>query len=520
MTNIDLLYPGEEYKNFNLSEFSFIDELDLYDILGLNKNSFELTRYFTKSKETIEYRNDILSDFAKNECLPNLEEIIKLIDVIIETRESKKQVSELISILYIVFEIENYIILIEYLNKFLNQYNFSSAALTGLKEYTGNIFSSEEYINLKNNLKNFRIAFDNVKSITVGINFDENFKPYEAGVVSINQSNYRSGNLIDRILSLDIKDDGYRCLTPLSPVRGDVKDNYSLIAAFNNALENIIKNNLKSWQPMVKKYVAENTDYFIKMSKDLQFYRALLKYIGRCKENNLDIVKPDIVSDNMNVNLKKIYFIKIALNSDEIVYNNIEFDISGQIYILTGPNQGGKSVFLKAIGINQALFQLGCFVNASKADMKIYSNILIYLTKNNEKSIGYGHLGEECSAVSKLLKHAGKNCLFLFDEAFSSTSASDQCYISREVLTALSKLRCYGLFITHNYDIYEKINENAANLNYGDSRFDSLTALMDESENAKRSYKIVKKIPDKNSFAADIAKKYNLQCEDILRGVL
>ena len=156
MTSIDLLYPGEEYRNFNLSEFSFIEELNLYDILGLNKNSFDLRQYFTKSKETIKYRNDILSDFVKNGCLAELEEIIKLIGAIIEARESKKQVSELISVLYSAFEIENYIILIEYLNKFLNRHKFSSAALADLKAYSEKISGSEEYINLKKNLKSFR----------------------------------------------------------------------------------------------------------------------------------------------------------------------------------------------------------------------------------------------------------------------------------------------------------------------------------------------------------------------------
>jgi DNA mismatch repair ATPase MutS len=130
------------------------------------------------------------------------------------------------------------------------------------------------------------------------------------------------------------------------------------------------------------------------------------------------------------------------------------------------------------------------------------------LTKNNEKSIGYGHLGEECKAVSNLLKYAGKDCLVLFDEAFSSTSASDQCYIACEVLAALSQLRCCGLFTTHNYDIYDKAKT---------SKIDSLVALM-KDDSGERSYKIERKNPDRNSYAMDIAKKYNLQRGDILKG--
>ena len=516
MENIDLLYPGEEYKNYKLNEFSFIGELNLYNILELNPKEFNLSEYFTNSKEVIEYRNNILGDFIKNGVLQEINEIIKITNEIKEIRERRNQSSDLIAILYSIFEIEIYLDLIKFLNEFFSRYDFKSNALIKLKENINTIATSENYINLSKGLANFRVTADNIKSVTIGVNLNDNLNPYEAGVVSINTGKYRSGNLFDRILSLDIKDDGYRCLAPLSPVK-DVAENYSLMLAFNNALENIVKANLKSWQTVTRQYFFESTNYFIYMAQDLRFYCSLMKFAVKCKENNLRIVKPYIVSSE-NICYKDIYNINIALysgESNEIVYNDLEFDKDGKIYILTGPNQGGKSVFLKALGINQALFQLGSYVNASEAKMKISPDIIIYLTKNNEKSIGYGHLGEECNAVSKLLKYAQKDCLCLFDEAFSSTSASDQCYIACEVLTALSKLKCCGLFITHNHDIYDKIKENV--LDEGDSAFDSLSALMSDAEETKRSYKIVRKTPDKNSFAIDIAKKYNLQCEDILR---
>ena len=516
MKAVDLLYPGDEYRNQTLDEFSFVEELDLYNMLGFNKNDFDLRQYFTKSKEVIEYRNDILGDFLKNGCLPNVQEIMKLVGGIKEVRESKKQASDINAMLYGVFEIEAYINLVEYLSGFLNRHSFTSAALLGLRDYTGAISAGDDYANLKENLKNFRTTVDSIQSITVGINLDGDLKPYEAGIVSVNSTKYRSGNLFDRLLSLDMKDDGFRCLAPFSPVRGDAQDRYTLIMAFNNALEKILADNLKSWRPLIKKYLAENTEYFMAMGRELQFYAVLIKYFDKCKNNRLPVVRPGIVAEGGDVCCKDIYHLQVALYSEQLVYNDVTFDQNGGIYILTGPNQGGKSVFLKALGVNQALFQLGGYVSASKADLKIAPNILIYLTKNNERSIGFGHLGEECSAVSELLKYAGKDCLFLFDEAFSSTSASDQCHIACEVLSALSKLRCYGLFITHNHDIYDRISEMPPNA--GGSKFDSLSALMSEAEDALRSFKIVRKTPDKNSFAIDIALKYNLQCDEIVKG--
>jgi DNA mismatch repair ATPase MutS len=515
MSFVDLLYPGAEFRDCRLTDFSFVDELDLYGILEISDKTFDdLTDYFTKSREVIEYRNDVLRDFADNDCMSDIDEIIRIIDSIKETRESRKQASEIISVLYTIFEIEIYIKLIDFLNGFFGKHSFKSAALTGLNAYVREVSSDESYNNLKENLKNFRYTIDNIASITVGVNLGNQMKPNEAGVISVNTSKFRSGNLFDRIMSLDMKDDGFRCLAPLTPVKADIPGHQALLMSFNNALEVIIRRNLREWQPIVRKYIADNTNGFINMANDLRFYRALNRYAEKCKQKGLGIVKPEIVPDNMSC--KDIYYLPVALHTDELIYNDIEFDSRGRIYILTGPNHGGKSVMLKAIGVNQALFQLGGYVNASEARLKISSNILIYLTKNNERSLGFGHLGIECEAVSKLLAHAGEDCLFLFDEAFSSTSASEQCVIACEVLTALSELRCYGIFITHNHDIYDRIKETA--LRGAASPFDSLSAQMSEEGGAERSYKIVRKVPEKNSFAMDIARKHKLLREDIIKG--
>lgn len=54
-----------------------------------------------------------------------------------------------------------------------------------------------------------------IKSITIGVNLDAQLRPLEAGVVSVNKEIYKSGNVVDKMMRLDFKDDGFFCGTPL-----------------------------------------------------------------------------------------------------------------------------------------------------------------------------------------------------------------------------------------------------------------------------------------------------------------
>ncbi|GHV12466.1 hypothetical protein FACS1894219_05420 [Clostridia bacterium] len=352
-----------------------------------------------------------------------------------------------------------------------------------------------------------------MKSITIGINLDSDLHPTEAGVLSLNDKYFRSGNIFDRILSVDFTDDGYRCIAPLIPAKSGLNNEIknALDMALNNALESIIKGSLKQWKPIIKHYIDENTNCFLNIGCEFEFYLHFINYTNKYRNSKFDIVKP-VISDDI-VSVSGIYNPNLLENSGKIVQNDVTFDDNGRLYTLTGPNQGGKSIFLKSIGINQALFQLGVYVHAKSAELKVSANILTYFTKNNENSIGYGHLGEECKAVSDLLKHALPGSLILFDEPFSSTSVRDGCSIICEVLTALSELDAYGILITHIHEVYATLQSD----NVG--KIDSLIALMEDESGSKRSFRIVRQPANGKSYALDIAVQYGLMRDDIKNNV-
>ena len=89
-------------------------------------------------------------------------------------------------------------------------------------------------------------------------------------------------------------------------------------------------------------------------------------------------------------------------------------------------------------------------------------------------------------------------------------------YIATEVLTGIGILGCCGLYVIHIHDLTQQLDVyNSHPENRG--KIDNLVAMMESKEEGTRSYKVIRTTPDGLSYAKDIARRYRLDLEDILK---
>jgi DNA mismatch repair ATPase MutS len=200
---------------------------------------------------------------------------------------------------------------------------------------------------------------------------------------------------------------------------------------------------------------------------------------------------------------------------DDIVDNDLVFDDKAMIYVLTGPNRGGKSVITCAIGLAIAMMQLGMFVPAKSATISPADAIFTHFPSGAEDTIDKGRLGEECARLGEIFDAVTAHSLVLLDESLSSTGSYEASYIAAEVLSGLSLVGCRCLFSTHLHELAAELNNIAART--GGAPIDTLVAGI-EGE-GKRSFKITRAKPDGKSYARDIADKYGLTYENIVKKV-
>lgn len=258
---------------------------------------------------------------------------------------------------------------------------------------------------------------------------------------------------------------------------------------------------------------------FISLLDDIRFLTAGVKFIRSMKEKGFAMCRPQIAPmQEKRCELSQVYNPMLAMRDVEktIVSNSFSLDEHGRFYLVTGPNHGGKSIFAYSIGMAQALFQLGLFVPAKHALMSPVSGIYTHFPSSDESNYGMGRLESECARLSEIMRQLTDTDMLLMDESFSSTSGLEAGYIATEVLTGIGIIGCCGLYVTHIHDLTQQLDVyNSHPKNRG--KIDNLVAMMESKEEGTRSYKVIRTTPDGLSYAKDIARRYGLDLEDILK---
>lgn len=187
-----------------------------------------------------------------------------------------------------------------------------------------------------------------------------------------------------------------------------------------------------------------------------------------------------------------------AQNTGSIVPNNIYFDEDTPFYFLTGANGGGKTSYLRAVGINLLLFLAGCPIFAERARIYPFTVLDTHFPKVESRMNG-GRLEEEQRRVTSMLSAAKDTGFLLFNETFSSTDDALGCEMAVQTAKCLSDEKIFGLYVTHFHQVRGR-------------GFPLLQAEVLETaeKGCLRTYRILSEDKDESSFAEDILRKYQL----------
>ncbi len=526
---ISLLYPTAESRDHhgdpknlpNISE-NVCDELGLTEMFALKSGS--LTDFFTADLDVIRYRQATLDDMRSiPELKETLAKIYPILDDIQELRRLDSDTSSSAdSYLYSITEIELYVSCIDTLRAGLSpvRARMKSEAFKSLADFIEELSRSDYYTELNEKLEALAARVHEVKSITVGVNLDNQLRPSSAGVISINSEPFKSGKVLDKILRLSFKNDAFTCIAELSPFGKGQSENRreALVGAFNGAIEEVFRSSVKGWRAIVGEYVLDSTDFLLKMLPEIEFVSRATELISRLSSHKgCSVCVPETApTEEKAFAATGLYNPRVALAiDDEIVTNDFKFDSEAGIYVLTGPNRGGKSVITVAVGAAQALFQLGMPVPAAEARLSTVDGIFTHFPEGADDTIDKGRLGEECARLKEIFDAVTADSMILLDESLSSTGAYEASYIASEILASFAAMRCRGIFSTHLHELAASVTEiNERSLAHGGVKIDTLVAGMEEGE---RSFKIHRMKPDGKSYARDIADRYGLSFENLIK---
>ena len=199
-------------------------------------------------------------------------------------------------------------------------------------------------------------------------------------------------------------------------------------------------------------------------------------------------------------------------NNKDMVVNDLAFDANHNIFILTGPNRGGKTIFTQAVGQAVILMHLGAYVPCSSMSGDIVEGIFTHFPADENDTLSYGRLGEESIRINKIVKDMRKNSLILLNETYATTSFSDGLYMATDLVRFLKLQNVKCIYNTHMHELaasVDKLNNFEGN--------GVIASLVMQIVEGNRLYKAEIQKPTSNSYARDIAEKYGVTFEQMIK---
>lgn len=202
------------------------------------------------------------------------------------------------------------------------------------------------------------------------------------------------------------------------------------------------------------------------------------------------------VPDQKQGEADSLYELSLALQMMEFpIPNSVQLS-SYRGMIITGANQGGKSTFLRSLGIAQVLCQAGMFVPAKKYPLHAYQDMFTHFTRREDATMNMGKFEEELKRMEGILRHAGTNTLILLNESFATTTEVTAFQIAMDLLHICLEHEVTVWMVTH-------ITKFAKEL-YQEKRPDVLFLSAGRRAENEIRFQMYEKIPGDTSYGLEL----------------
>ena len=246
---------------------------------------------------------------------------------------------------------------------------------------------------------------------------------------------------------------------------------------------------------------ADHIDDFLNnLRLELAFYISCLHLSEQLAQLEEPIAFPQPApSSERRHSFTGLYDVALALTmKQKVVGNDVNAD-GKDLVIITGANQGGKSTFLRSIGLAQLMMQCGMFVPAESFSASLCKGLFTHYKREEDTSMQSGKFDEELGRMSVIVDHITQDSMILFNESFAATNEREGSGIARQIVTALLEKRAEVFYVTHLYELAYGFHAK---------RLDNAIFLRaDRQPDGRRTYKLIEGEPLQTSYAVDAYNK-------------
>jgi len=192
------------------------------------------------------------------------------------------------------------------------------------------------------------------------------------------------------------------------------------------------------------------------IAKTISEIDVLQSFATVSEENNY--IRP-ILDDEIRIIEGRHPVVEKVLENKEYVSNDIILDKKTNILLITGPNMAGKSTYMRQMAIITIMAQIGCFVPATEAKLKIFDAIYTRIGASDDLVSGESTFMVEMMEANNAISNATANSLILFDELGRGTATFDGMALAQSIIEYIhNNIKCKTFFSTHYHELTDLEN--------------------------------------------------------------
>jgi hypothetical protein len=491
----------------------------------------------------IAYRQDILADLVDNPALADrLAALLPRVAALDSWGYTPRpDQSPLHEVVWRVGQLETYVEVVQELHAAFDGLDqpIRAGGLIRLRDRIKTIVADDTFQRLIIELPDLVAKVRSVASVTIGVNLDDHLRPVEATLIAVNHKKFRgyTMSLLNTLFGRDAQGEQWEGIAPLHAARPGVAaseiprgvdlENPMLYPLFRD-LADVLKKISRPVAAALHRYTRVNAQFLDGLGAELAFYLGAVGLIRRLAAAGLPVCRPEIAPmDERACQIAGMYNLNLALRllakpgADDlrgvIVLNDTDFGADGRIFVLTGPNQGGKTTYTQAVGLAHVLAQAGLFAPGERARISPADNIYTHFPVEERPDMESGRLGEEAQRLNAIFTRATRHSLILLNESLASTSPGESLYLARDIVRTLRVLGARAIYATHLHELAAGCDDLNAETP-GDSLIVSLVSLIQEgggTGEVAQTYRIIPGPPRGRSYARELAARYGISYEQL-----